>query len=204
MPFFPLAAPGRLDMDMVRSGLFLGSQAAEQAPIASLKAKGITHVLQLGTNHVTMSPSHPDELTYLCIDIHDKDEVDLIKALQKHEAVKFIDTATHYPNSLLVHCQMGMSRSATTVIVYLMLTEGLTFWDALVQTIAVRRVVQPNPGFCRQAKAVERCKGNLHKYKGPDKKDVSTDWEWLRLIDQAQQAALVDSVCCQSGSASCG
>lgn len=127
MPFFPMAEPCRLDMDMVRSGLFLGSQTAEEAPIASLKAKGITHVLQLGTNYVAMSPSHPNELTYLCIDIHDKDEVNLIKALQKHKAMEFIDAAIQYPNSLLVHCQMGMSRSATTVIVYLMLREGLMF-----------------------------------------------------------------------------
>ena len=200
MPFFPMADPGRPDMDMVRSGLFLGSQTAEEAPIASLQALGITHVLQLGTNYVTMSPSHPDELTYLCIDIHDKDEVDLMKALQKYKVMEFIDSAIQYPNSLLVHCQTGMSRSATTVIVYLMLREGLTFWDALVQTISARQVVQPNPGFCRQAKAVERCNGKLKKYKGPDKKDVTTDWDWLHLIDQAQQVALVDSSHWKSGS----
>lgn len=181
-----------LDMDLVRSGLFLGGQTAEEAPIGRLKASGITHILQLGTNYVTMSPSHPDELTYLCIDIHDKDEADLIRALRKHKAMEFMDAAVQYPNGLLVHCQMGMSRSATTVIVYLMLREGLTFWDALVQTVSARRVVSPNPGFCRQAKAVEGCNGNLKRYKGPKKDTVLLDWDWLRLIDQAQSAALVD------------
>ena len=181
-----------LDMDMVRSGLFLGSQTAEQASIESLRAKGITHVLQLGTNNISMSPTHPHELTYLCIAIHDKDEADLITALRKHKAMKFIDSAVQLPNSLLVHCQMGMSRSAITVVVYLMLRERITFWDALVQTIAARRVVSPNAGFCRQAKAVEQCKGNLKRYKGPNKKFDLTYFEWLGLIDQVQKAALVD------------
>lgn len=189
-------------MDLVRSGLFLGGQTAEEAPIEDLKAYGITHVLQLGTNYITMSPSHPDELAYLCIDIHDKDEADLIKALRKHKAMEFMDAAVQYPNGLLVHCQMGMSRSATTVIVYLMLREGLTFWDALVQTVSARRVVSPNPGFCRQAKAVEKCKGSLKKYKGPYKDTDLLDWEWLRLIDRAQTAALVDPSIWASGSKS--
>ena len=189
-------------MDLVRSGLFLGGQTAEEAPIESLKVHGITHVLQLGTNHVTMSPSHPDELKYLCIDIHDTVEADLIKALRKHKAMEFMDAAIQYPNSLLVHCQMGMSRSATTVIVYLMLREGLTFWDALVQTVSARRVVSPNPGFCRQAKAVEKCKGSLKKYKGSYKDKDLLDWEWLRLIDRAQNAALVDPSMWASGSKS--
>lgn len=187
-------------MDLVRSGLFLGGQTAEEANIESLRAHGITHVLQLGTNYVTMSPSHPDELAYLCIDIHDKVEADLIKALRKHKAMEFMDAAVQYPNGLLVHCQMGMSRSATTVIVYLMLREGLTFWDALVQTVSARRIVAPNPGFCRQAKAVETCKGCLKKYKGPCKDADLLDWEWLHLIDRAQNAALVDPSIWASGS----
>ena len=194
------ASPTPLDMNLVRSGLFLGGQTAEEAPIERLQAKGITHVLQLGTNYVTMSPSHPEELTYLCIDIYDKDEVDFITALRKHKAVEFMDAAVQYPNRLLVHCQMGMSRSATTVIVFLMLRESLTFWDALVQTVSARRVVSPNPGFCRQARAVEDCKGNLKTYKGPMQNTVLLDYDWICLIDQAQTAALVDPSVWKSGS----
>ena len=181
-----------LDMDMVRSGLFLGSHTAEQAPIESLRAKGITHVLQLGTNKLTMSPSHPHELIYLCIAIRDNHEADLVLALRKHKATEFMDSAVQLPNSLLVHCQMGKSRSGITVVVYLMLRERLTFRDALVQTVAARHVVSPNAGFCRQAKAVEKCKGSLKKYKGPNKKFDLTHFEWLCLIDQVQRAALVD------------
>ena len=73
-----------------------------------------------------------------------------------------------------------------------MLRERITFWDALVQTTAARRVVSPNAGFCRQAKAVEQCKGSLKSYKGPNNKFDLTYFEWLGLIDQVQKAALVD------------
>ena len=132
-PVDPMASEPPLDMDMVRSGLFLGSQTAEQAAIERLRTKGTTHVLQLGTNNVTLNPSHPHELTYLCIAIHENDEADLITALRKHKAREFKDFAVQRPNSLLAHCQMGMSRSAMSVVVYLMLRESLTFWDAMVQ-----------------------------------------------------------------------
>lgn len=186
-----MATQTMVDMDMVRSGLFLGSQKAEQASVKSLRAYGITHVLQLGTNPISMSPSHPKELTYRCIEVHDKDEADLIAALQKGQAIEFMDSAVKFPNSLLVHCQMGKSRSATTVIVYLMLTERITFWDALVQTVAVRHVVAPNHGFCSQAKAVEKCRGSLENYKRPNKKDGMTYIEWHCLIAQVQEAALI-------------
>ena len=43
-----------LEMDLVRSGLILGGQTAEEAPIATVKAHGITHVLQLVTNCKSM------------------------------------------------------------------------------------------------------------------------------------------------------
>lgn len=180
-----------LDMNMVRSGMFLGSQTAEQAPIGSLRAQGITHVLQLGTNQITMSPSHENELTYHCIDIHDKVEADLVMALRNAKAIEFMDSAVEFPNSLLVHCQEGKSRSATTIIVYLMLRERITFWDALVQTVAVRHIVAPNRGFCSQAKAVEKCTGSLKKYKRPKKRNGMTYIEWLCLIAQVRRAALI-------------
>ena len=178
-----------LDMDLIVRGLFLGSQGAEEAPIAALKKYGISHVLQLGTDNVTMSPSHPNDLKYLCISIHDKDEVDIIEALRTHKALDFIDCARQQHTSILVHCQMGMSRSAITVIAYLMTRKSLSFWDALVQTIAARPRVQPNPGFCKQARGLEVVNGNLQLYKAPANDLFSSDQEWLIFLDQAQSAA---------------
>lgn len=52
----------------------------------------------------------------------------------------------------LVHCNAGVSRSASIVIGYLMLREGLSFDDALRQVKLARPSVCPNPGFYQQLK----------------------------------------------------
>jgi len=46
-----------VDMNRIRSGIYLGSQAAEEGPVASLKSHCITHILQLGTGP-NMQPTH--------------------------------------------------------------------------------------------------------------------------------------------------
>ncbi len=51
----------------VEPGLFIGSFMAEQNK-AGLKRAGITHVLQVADG---LSPSHPNEFTYLSISVQD-------------------------------------------------------------------------------------------------------------------------------------
>ena len=51
---------------------------------------------------------------------------------------------------MLVHCHAGMSRSASTVIYYLMHFEGWCLAEALGHCRACRPVVKPNPGFYQQ------------------------------------------------------
>lgn len=58
-----------------------------------------------------------------------------------------------------------MSRSATTVMSYLMAREGLSFEDALVDLISKRSCVGPNRGFCDQLRILQnRCDGQLERY----------------------------------------
>ena len=54
-------------------------------------------------------------------------------------------------HKVLVHCNQGVSRSATCVCYWLMQREeGLTVERALERVRAAREVVHPNPGFMRQ------------------------------------------------------
>lgn len=172
-------------MNLVRPGLFIGSQMAEMEPLEHLQRYKITHVLQLGTS-VIMQPSHPS-LTYLCIKANDADNVDLVKLLIKEKAVDFIDKGIQ-SGGILVHCQMGMSRSATAVLLYLMVKERLSFEDALVGLIQCRKVVQPNQGFCNQLKAIEQCQGKLSKYKGATEY-LPHMMAWFRMLDDAREKA---------------
>jgi hypothetical protein len=71
--------------------------------------------------------------------------------------------------------QAGVSRSATTVISYLMKDEGLTFEDGLSDIISRRDCVAPNRGFCDQLKILQdQCGGQLGKYE-PEMLRVSSN-----------------------------
>jgi hypothetical protein len=51
---------------------------------------------------------------------------------------------------VLVHCKMGVSRSAATVLAYAMKQYGWGLEQALLHVQGLRPIVRPNPGFLRQ------------------------------------------------------
>ncbi|CAD8096229.1 unnamed protein product [Paramecium primaurelia] len=64
--------------------------------------------------------------------------------------------------SVLVHCAAGVSRSAATVIAYLMRKQGMSFQEAFQFVRLKRSVVCPNFGFQRQLKQFERELQNMN------------------------------------------
>ena len=55
---------------------------------------------------------------------------------------------------VLVHCAVGVSRSATLVLAYLMIRQNLTLVDA-IKTVKDHRGVIPNRGFLRQLNGLD-------------------------------------------------
>lgn len=55
---------------------------------------------------------------------------------------------------VLVHCAVGVSRSASLVLAFLMIHQRLSLLDA-VQTVKLRRWIFPNRGFLRQLRALD-------------------------------------------------
>lgn len=58
-------------------------------------------------------------------------------------------TYTSSSAKVLVHCVVGVSRSATLVLAYLMLQQQLSLQQAII-TVRERRWIFPNRGFLRQ------------------------------------------------------
>ena len=55
---------------------------------------------------------------------------------------------------VLVHCVMGRSRSASLVLAYLMMEQGLSVVGA-IEHVRQRRCILPNHGFLRQLRALD-------------------------------------------------
>lgn len=50
---------------------------------------------------------------------------------------------------VLVHCMVGMSRSATCVLAYLMINRKMSAAEA-IRTVRMHRDIHPNEGFLQQ------------------------------------------------------
>jgi len=69
--------------------------------------------------------------------------------LMKHfsSAIAFIREAIQSGGTVFVHCFAGISRSATTVIAYLMSEHSMTFYEAMSFVRKRRHIIFPNIGF---------------------------------------------------------
>jgi len=55
---------------------------------------------------------------------------------------------------VFVHCLMGVSRSSTLVLAFLMICEDLTLMEA-VKSVRQHRDICPNPGFLNQLRHLD-------------------------------------------------
>ncbi len=67
------------------------------------------------------------------------------------ETIQFMDTAFENPSTrILVHCNLGISRSTTIILAYLMKTYNATVLETFKFLRHRRPIVCPNMGFLRQ------------------------------------------------------
>merc|ERR1712025_1163496 len=100
-----------------------------------------------------IKPNFEPQLKYLVITLADSCLETLIPKIQ--ESKDFIDQCLAAGGKVLVHCNDGMSRSASLVIAYIMQTYGMDFKSALNYVQQRRFCVQPNDGFEQQLKEFE-------------------------------------------------
>lgn len=64
---------------------------------------------------------------------------------------------------VFVHCAMGLSRSSTLVLAYLMIHVNMTLADA-IKAVSANRNISPNAGFLEQLRELDKelhCQGSL-------------------------------------------
>merc|ERR1712228_27520 len=70
------------------------------------------------------------------------------------EFMKCIDSNNQ--NRMFVHCEMGISRSATICIAYLMNKRKMTLYDAYFYVMDKRSIIRPNSSFLKQLEKYEK------------------------------------------------
>ena len=107
---------------------------------------GITHILNVST---TEDKPHPD-ITTLFINIPDGGGTSIDgKTIEEYfpQTYAFIQNAINADGKVLVHCHMGISRSATIVIAYLMKALNMPYINVLAMVKGKRPIVDPCLAF---------------------------------------------------------
>ncbi|XP_038593243.1 dual specificity protein phosphatase family protein [Micropterus salmoides] len=134
-------------VDEVWPNLYIGNVAVAQNR-KTLQKLGITHVLNVAHSKqgsIGDQSFYGNTCIYFGIPAEDSERFDL--SLYFKPAADFIHNALKSKDAkVLVHCIMGMSRSATLVLAYLMLRQRLPLRDALRRVIQ-KRAIYPNQNF---------------------------------------------------------
>jgi hypothetical protein len=149
-----------LPSEIIPGSLYLGSRAAARdwAP-AALR---ITHVVDLCGEAPADAPAacperSPENRVYLRRPCRDTPNFPLCNYLA--EICTFVDDARRSGGRVLVHCALGVSRSAAAVVAYLMRAGRCSYRDAAAHVAKCRPAVDPNPGFVQQLLALEATLG---------------------------------------------
>ncbi|KAF8998776.1 hypothetical protein BDQ17DRAFT_1361590, partial [Cyathus striatus] len=135
--------------EIIKGQLYLGNLSAAQTPLPTLN---ITYILSICPDFPSTGAS-PNHLT---IPTNDTEYDDLLIHLPR--ACEFIRKAIKDDHGrVLVHCLMGISRSATVVVAYLMCTTLQTPLLCLCTLQKKRPQAHPNYGFLKQLEAFEEC-----------------------------------------------
>nr|XP_041572408.1 protein phosphatase Slingshot homolog 3 isoform X1 [Taeniopygia guttata] len=124
--------------------LFLGSEW-NAANLEELQQNRVTHILNVARE---IDNFFPALFTYMNVRVYDEEAAELLP--HWNDTFLFLSRVRAAGGRALVHCRMGLSRSAATVLAYAMKEFGWPLERALRHVQHCRPGVLPNPGFMRQ------------------------------------------------------
>ncbi|XP_034563150.1 dual specificity protein phosphatase 13-like isoform X1 [Notolabrus celidotus] len=142
-------------VDEVWPNLFIGDMSVANDRY-SLWKLGISHVVNAAHGRMHCQGSHDfygSSVDYYGVPADDSPSFDLSRY--------FSPSAEHIRNALdtagarvFVHCAVGVSRSASLVLAYLMIHHHYTLLEA-INKVKERRWIFPNTGFLKQLRALD-------------------------------------------------
>lgn len=124
--------------------LYLGSEW-NASNLEELQRNGIGQILNVTREIDNFFPGLFD---YLNVRVYDEDGTELLRHWDK--TFKFIEKAKKNGSKVLVHCKMGVSRSASVVVAYAMKAYNWNLQHALEFVKNKRGCIKPNTGFMKQ------------------------------------------------------
>lgn len=146
----PVTSSRTLPSEILEDFLYLGGvSSANNLP--GLQQLRINYVLNTA---IDADNRFPDKLIYMKFDLDDTPEENIERYFDKGR--QFIEEAKKNKGRIIVHCQIGMSRSTTIVLVYLMYTFKWSLKRAYKFVKSKRCFVNPNYGFMWQLAQFEK------------------------------------------------
>jgi protein-tyrosine phosphatase len=132
--------------DAVMENLFLGDKRTAR-DMEVLKSLGVTHIVNATLEVRNYFEKEPNFHYYnaACMDTDASDIGQYFVG-----AVDFIDAARKEGHGVLVHCQQGVSRSASVVVAYILATQDRSLMDAYSFVRKKRDVCKIRPNFLKQ------------------------------------------------------
>ncbi|GAV99965.1 dual-specificity protein [Lentinula edodes] len=143
-------------MDQVIPGLWIGGLPSAM-DTENLKENKIYSVLSAMRGKISIHETFVKHQIFL----DDSEEEDILIHLLP--AIAFIQSELDKGRGVLVHCQAGVSRSATIVAAYLMHNRQMGVEEALDLIRKARPEIDPNPGFIAQLEIFHHASFNISR-----------------------------------------
>uniref|UniRef100_A0A1S4GAY2 protein-serine/threonine phosphatase n=1 Tax=Anopheles gambiae TaxID=7165 RepID=A0A1S4GAY2_ANOGA len=164
--------------------VYLGSEW-NASNLEELQRNGVHHILNVTRE---IDNFFPGLFHYCNVRVYDDEKTDLLRHWDN--TFKFISRAKMEGSKVLVHCKMGISRSASVVIAYAMKANGWDFGQALQHVKEKRSCIKPNKNFLMQ---LETYQGMLDAMKNKEKLQRSKSETNLKLTGAKEGRSLPGS-----------
>ncbi|KAJ7272589.1 protein-tyrosine phosphatase-like protein [Mycena haematopus] len=167
---------------IIHDKVYLGTLSAAESPQLLTRLK-ITHVLSVCPDLVEID----ETVKHLTLPVVDDEHFDLLQYLPA--ACQFIQEALDSGGRVLVHCVMGISRSATVLSAYLMFSQHISVSRAISLVRSGRSKSRPSYNFIRQLQIFAECNFDI----GPNEPSYIA-WQRRQNFDKTNSLQVIDAI----------